>query len=94
MRRNDIGYVLGYDWAMDQNVPRHTAGTASGATTDNAGYAAGVTTVTLASAVTGTILTADVFTFAGSDQTYVCVTGDADVDLADFALFQRALTDR
>jgi len=57
----------------------HTAGTASSATTDNAGYAIGAVTLTLASAGTGTILAGDVLTFAGDTNKYVVVTGDADV---------------
>lgn len=57
----------------------HTKGTAAGATTDNAGYAVGATTLTLASAGTGTILAGDVITFAGDDHEYVVVSGDADV---------------
>jgi hypothetical protein len=57
----------------------HTAGTAASATTDNAGYAVGATTITLASAGTGTILAGDVITFAGDTNKYVVVTGDANV---------------
>lgn len=57
----------------------HTKGTASSATTNNAGYAVGATTITLASAGTGTILAGDVITFAGDTNQYVVVTGDADV---------------
>ena len=91
MRRADLGFILGYEWAMDQNIPRHTAGTASGATTDNAGYAIGVKTITLASAGTGTILTGDVFTIAGDDQTYVVVTGDADVSGGGTVTFEPGL---
>jgi hypothetical protein len=75
----EIGRKLGSDWWMDQNVKTHTAGTASGATTDNAGYAVGVKTVTLDSAGTGSILVGDVITFAGDTQTYVVTTGDASV---------------
>jgi hypothetical protein len=56
-----------------------TAGTGSSATTDNAGYAIGATTITLASAGTGTILAGDVITFAGDTTKYVVETGDADV---------------
>lgn len=56
-----------------------TVGTASSATTDNAGYAVGATTLTLASAGTGTIIAGDVITFAGDTNKYVVVTGDADV---------------
>ena len=56
-----------------------TVGTAASATTDNAGYAVGATTLTLASAGTGTIIAGDVLTFAGDDNKYVVTTGDADV---------------
>jgi len=74
-----IGNKLGALWLTSDNVPTHTAGTASGATTNNAGYALGIKTVTLASAGTGTILVGDVITFAGDTQTYVVTSGDADV---------------
>lgn len=57
----------------------HTAGTGDSATTDNAGYAVGATTITLASAGTGTILAGDVIQFAGDSNKYVVETGDADV---------------
>lgn len=56
-----------------------TAGTASSATTDAAGYAVGATTITLASAGTGTLVAGDVVTFAGDSNKYVIATGDADV---------------
>lgn len=70
---------IGVEPVWTQFVPTHTAGTASGATTNNAGYALGVQTVTLASAGTGTVLVGDVITFAGDTQTYVITAGDADV---------------
>lgn len=57
----------------------HTGGTAENATTDTTGYAVGSTTITLASAGTGTILAGDVITFAGDSNQYVVVSGDADV---------------
>lgn len=60
-------------------IALHTSGTASGATTNNAGYAVGTTTLTLAAAGTGTILAGDVITFAGDTNKYVVVSGDADV---------------
>ena len=56
-----------------------TKGTGASATTDNAGYAVGATTLTLASAGTGTILAGDVVTFAGDTNQYVVTSGDADV---------------
>lgn len=70
---------VGFNIAESAQVSTHTAGTASGATTDNTGYAIGTTTLTLASAGTGTILAGDVITFAGDTNKYVVVTGDADV---------------
>jgi hypothetical protein len=57
----------------------HVTGTAAGATTNNAGYAIGAVTLTLASAGTGTILTGDVITLAGDPNKYVVVTGDGAV---------------
>lgn len=56
-----------------------TAGTAASATTDNAGYAVGATTITLASAGTGTLVAGDVVTFAGDTNQYVITSGDTDV---------------
>ena len=43
-----FGEVLGASWDFSQNVPLHTSGTASGATTNAAGYALGIKTITLA----------------------------------------------
>lgn len=76
-----IGRKLGSTWFVDQNVPTHTAGTASGATLDNTDMVAGVKTGTLASAGTGTILVGDIITFAAdtTGQTYTVTSGDADV---------------
>jgi len=56
-----------------------TVGTASGATTNNAGYAVGTTTLTLAAVGTGTLIAGDVITFAGDTNQYVVTSGDADV---------------
>lgn len=56
-----------------------TKGTGASATTNTAGYAVGATTITLASAGTGTILAGDVITFAGDTNKYVVLTGDSDV---------------
>jgi hypothetical protein len=60
-------------------VVTFTKGTGASSTTNNAGYAIGATTITLASAGTGTILAGDVITFAGDTNQYVVLTGDADV---------------
>ena len=56
-----------------------TAGTGASATTDNAGYAIGATTITLASAGTGTIIAGDLVSFAGDPDKYMVATRDADV---------------
>ncbi len=57
-----------------------TAGTNNGsASTNNAGYAVGATTLTLASAGTGTIIAGDIITIAGDTNKYLVVTGDSDV---------------
>lgn len=60
-------------------VNTRAVGTAASATTNNAGYAVGATTIILASAGTGTIIAGDLVTFAGDTNKYQVVTGDADV---------------
>lgn len=60
-------------------VKSFTKGTGASATTNATGYAAGATTITLASAGTGTILAGDVITFAGDTNQYVVASGDTDV---------------
>ncbi len=69
----------GADVRESGQIKRHTKGTGASATTTNAGFAVGVTTIALASAGTGTILAGDVITFAGDVNQYVVLTGDADV---------------
>ena len=71
-----VGMPLRESAAILQGV---TAGTGASATTDNAGYAIGATTITLASAGTGTILAGDFVAFAGDPDKYMVTTGDADV---------------
>jgi len=74
-----IGQQAGMMVRESGQILTSTAGTASSATTDNAGYAVGATTLTLASAGTGTLVAGDVITFAGDTNKYVVVSGDADV---------------
>jgi hypothetical protein len=71
--------LAGLDIRQSSQITNHTAGTASSATTDATGYAVGATTITLASAGTGTILAGDVITFAGDTEKYIVVTGDGNV---------------
>lgn len=54
-------------------------GTAVNSTTNSAGYAIGITTITLNTVGTGTILAADKITFAGDENIYVIATGNANV---------------
>lgn len=93
LRRNyDRNFAdVGVEPAWTQHVPTHTAGTASGATTDTAGYAVGIKTVTLASAGTGTIVVGDIITFAGQTQTYTVTAGDADVSNGGTISFEPGL---
>lgn len=70
---------FGFQIRESAAVSTHTAGTAASATTDNAGYAVGSKTLTLASAGTGTLLATDVIALAGDSNKYVLKTGDSDV---------------
>jgi hypothetical protein len=79
LRQGVLLPLSGLDIRESAQVQSHTAGTAAGATTDATGYAVGTTSITLASAGTGTILAGDVITFAGDTNKYLVVTGDADV---------------
>lgn len=79
LRRGTIGELQGFALHSSAQVKSHTAGDAASATTDNAGYSVGDTTITLASAGTGAILVGDIITFAGDTNPYTVLTGDADV---------------
>lgn len=79
LRRGTLLDLNSFQIRESAGIVATTAGTASGATTDNAGYAVGATVLTLASAGTGTIVAGDVVTFAGDTNQYVVVSGDADV---------------
>lgn len=79
LRRGELLNLSGFSIRESAQVASHTAGTGSSATTDNAGYAVGDRTLTLASAGTGTLLAGDVVTFAGDTNKYVLSSGDADV---------------
>lgn len=79
-----IGRKLGFNWFMDQQVPTHTAGTASGTLVNSASVAIGDTTVATDTG-TGTILEGDIFTVAGDSQQYVCTADVADVSSGSLA---------
>jgi len=71
--------MFGFKIRESAQIVSTTAGTASGATTSNAGYAVGTTTITLASAGTNTLLAGDYVTFAGDSNIYCLTSGSADV---------------
>lgn len=79
LRQGVILDVHGMPIRESGQIKTHTKGTASGATTNNAGYAEGATVITLASAGTGTIIAGDVITLADDSNQYVVAAGDADV---------------
>lgn len=55
-------HALGFDWYMDQTVPKHTTGTFSAGTVNGASQTG--QTITL-NAITGTLKKGDIITFAG-----------------------------
>lgn len=81
LRDGSVGRVFGFDVFNSTPITSVTAGTNSGATTNNAGYAAGATTITLASAGTGTLIAGDIVGIAteNANYKYVLNAGDADV---------------
>lgn len=83
LRNGIIGRVEGLDIHTSAAVKKSvTIGTSNNAgTTNAAGYAIGATTITLASAGTGSVIAGDIITFTGDTNKYLVVTGDA--SLAD-----------
>ena len=79
LRRGILMDVHGFALRVSAGIKPFTKGTAASATTNAAGYAIGATTITLASAGTGTLLAGDAITFAGDTNKYVVATGDAEV---------------
>lgn len=80
LRQGVFQTVSGMDIRESAQIVTFTKGTNNGsASTNNAGYSVGTTTITLASAGTGNILAGDVITFAGDTNQYVVASGDTDV---------------
>jgi hypothetical protein len=79
LKQGVFGTVSGMDIRESGQIVTSTAGTGASSTTDATGYAVGSTTITLASAGTGTIVAGDVITFAGDTNQYVVTSGDTDV---------------
>lgn len=80
--RGELINLNGFAIRESAQINTSTAGTGALATTNTAGYAIGATTITLASAGTGTLVAGDVITFAGDTNKYVLVSGDTDVSNA------------
>lgn len=75
-----INRKLGFDWFMDQQVPTHTTGVATGTPVTNGAPAVGAVLIVTdgwTNDTTGILLEGDIITFAGDSQTYV-VTADVD----------------
>jgi P22 coat protein - gene protein 5 len=79
LRQGVLLDIHGFSIRESAAIKTHTKGTGASATTNAAGYAIGATTITLASAGTGTIVAGDSITFAGDANQYVVASGDADV---------------
>jgi hypothetical protein len=80
LRQGVLLDIHGFAIRESAQIKTHTKGTnASAATTNTAGYAVGATTITLASAGTGTMVAGDSVTFAGDVNQYVLASGDASV---------------
>lgn len=78
LRRGIIGDIEGVSLHTSGQVKQAVAvGTSNNAgTTNTAGYAIGATTITLASAGTGSIIAGDIITFTNDTNKYVVKTGD------------------
>lgn len=80
LRDGELLNLHGFSVKESAGIQTFIKGTNNGsASTNNAGYAVGTTTMTLASAGTGNILAGDYITFAGDANKYLVITGDADV---------------
>lgn len=81
LRDGKIMRVMGFDIGQSGQILTHTRGTASSATLTSTDYAVGATTLTLASAGTGTIVAGDQVNIAGENNNiwYGVASGDSDV---------------
>jgi hypothetical protein len=81
MRTGQIGFVLGADWNVNQNIADHTPGTLTDGTgmlalVNDASYTVGESTVDIdATSLSGTVVVGDIFTVAGDAQQYVVTAG-------------------
>ena len=92
LRKGIIGEVQGLLVHNSAAVRKSVAaGTGASATTNTAGYAIGATSITLAVAGTGTILTGDSITITGDPEKYVVVTGTGAVSGATITIQEPGL---
>jgi hypothetical protein len=83
LRQGLLGSLYGFGLRESAQIQSTTKGTAASATTNNAGYAVGATTLTLAAVGTGTIVVGDILTFAGDGNKYVVASaGTAGADVS------------
>jgi hypothetical protein len=80
----EIGRKLGFDWAMDQQVKTHTAGSITNDPTVSGAHTAGATAVTLSTDADDEVHfnKGDLITFAGNSQVYAV---REDLDLGNSA---------
>lgn len=80
IREGNIDQRLGFTWLVDQTLPDHVNGGATGVLVNGA-FLAGVKSISIDTGA-GAIGVGDVFTIAGHDQTYVCTKYVADSSAA------------
>ena len=78
IRRGEMGFLLGADWQMTQNVPTHSVTGTGTVTVNDASVSVGDTTLTWDGGGTAPD-EGDIFTVAGDTQTYVVESSTATV---------------
>lgn len=74
LRKGEIGDKFGAFWFLDQNIPKHTAGTYTTGYTASGANAAGQASVNVTGGALGTLVAGDIITFANDPQTYAVLT--------------------
>jgi hypothetical protein len=80
LRQGDLLDVHGFAFKESAQIVTTTQGTSVTANTNAAGYAKGITAITLAASGTGTIVAGDTITFAGDTNQYVVTANVAAVN--------------
>lgn len=94
LREASIGRVLGLDWFMDQQIPRHVKGTYATPATDGAVLAGATTMAVTGGETTQTFKKGDIFKVADAPGQYVVTADTAAVagDIAALPFFPPAPT--